>query len=193
MTAAALPAGTRFLSREELARRRAARARRRAGALTATEAARRAEAAVRSAKSTAAGVKIPVPARPHASDLTPLGFTKYARESTTKVPAALLLFAVIVAIRVMRRSTPGNINMPSAEESAGLLIAALLVAILASFVPDLVAVFLLATLVAVALDATPAIQRATAWLTDVLNGRSTRATAGVRPVTFASPLAVRRG
>lgn len=160
MTAAtyALPRGMRYLLPGELSARRASR---------------RAAGAARRAVTRAAEVKIPRPAVPHVRDLTPDGFAGYAQASATKVPAALLLLAVIAGIRWLRRG-----QLPNAHETAGLFIAAIIVAVAASFVPGVVVAMLLAWLLLVALDATPAITAATGRLQDLLGGLGGSAASG---------------
>lgn len=114
-------------------------------------------------------------ARKWAGRATPGGFSRYARSSSTKVPAALLLFGLIVGIRVLRRG-----KLPAARETAGLLIASLVVAIAASFVPELVVAFLAALLIVVALDETPRIVAATNWVSELINPPAGR-TGAFRP------------
>lgn len=100
--------------------------------------------------------------RPGLDTATPAGFTRYARAS--RVPAALLLFGLVAGIQALRRGA-----LPDARQATGLLIASLVIAVLASFVPDLVVAFLAALLFVVAIDETDRIVAATRWLTALLS------------------------
>lgn len=107
---------------------------------------------------------------------TPGGFTRYARSSRSKVPAALLLFALIVGIRMLRRgfAASGRLSLqaPTAQETVGLLVASLVIALLASVVPEVVTAFLLALAFVVAIDETDIIVGALNWLTSTIGGAS---------------------
>lgn len=106
-------------------------------------------------------IKNPLDLLPPASAATPRGYTRYAQDS--KVPAALLLFALVAGIRALRQG-----RTPTAREAAGLLIASLAIAIAASFVPELVVAFLAALLFVVAIDEEDRIVAATRWLSNLL-------------------------
>lgn len=125
-----------------------------------TEAERRASKRQRGT-SAASGAPIRIP-HPPISAATPRGYARYARGN--RVPAALLLFALVAGIRALRRG-----QLPTARETVGLLVAALVIAVAASFVPEVVIAFLLALAFVVAIDETDRIVAATRWLESLLS------------------------
>lgn len=70
---------------------------------------------------------------------------RYARAN--KVPAALLLFGLVVALSAAKQG-----SLPDARKTAALLVAATLIVAATAVVPDLVVAFLAAVLIVFAID-----------------------------------------
>jgi hypothetical protein len=81
-----------------------------------------------------------------------------------QVPGALLIFGILVLLTAARRGTA-----PTARQTAGYLVAAVLIALATSYVPDLAVAFLVALLFVLALDASDTIGRLAQQFAALLN------------------------
>lgn len=96
---------------------------------------------------------------------SPRRFSRYAKSN--RAPAALLLFGLAVGLWSFRRG-----RLPTSRQAAGFLIAAVVIVLAASVVPDLVVGFLAAALLAIALDDSAAIAKLAGRLTALIGETS---------------------
>lgn len=110
----------------------------------------------------------------------PRRFARYSQRN--RVPAALLLFGLAVGLWAFRRG-----RLPTARQAAGFLIAAVIIVLAASVVPELVVGFLAAALLAIALDDSAAIAQLSARLTNLLGSTAGEAPARSTLYTGTAP------
>ena len=96
---------------------------------------------------------------------SPRRFARYSQRN--RVPAALLLFGLAVGLWAFRRG-----RLPTARQAAGFLIAAVIIVLAASVMPELVVGFLAAALLAIALDDSAAIAQLSSRLTSLIGPTS---------------------